>query len=213
MGLLLGLVGGTVGGVVGAAIWAFIAYTTSYEVGWIAWGVGVLSGVGMALGTRKDTSMLTGILAAVIALVAVLAGKYIAITYMVNDHMPSSLSITISNNDIQVHLADQLVEEYQQAGKPVVWPEGMTVEKAATEADYPKNLWADMLTRWNALAPEDIEQRREFLTEESKQSLSQAKSLVAEDAFTESFSLFDALWFILAIGSAYKIGSGSGEDE
>lgn len=213
MGLLLGLLGGTVGGVIGAAIWAVIAYTTGYEVGWIAWGVGVLAGVGMAVGARNDTSMLSGILAAVIALGAVLAGKYIAITYMVNDHIPSSLSTAISDEDIQVHLADQLVEEYQQAGKPLVWPEGMTVEEATTEADYPKNLWADMLARWNALSPDDIEQRRAYLTEESKQSLSQLKSMVADEAFTESFSILDALWFLLAVGSAYKIGSGSGDEE
>lgn len=37
--------------------------------------------------------------------------------------------------------------------------------------------------------------------------------MVAEDAFTDSFSLFDALWFFLAVGSAYKIGSGEGEGE
>lgn len=213
MGLLLGLLGGGIGGAIGAAIWAVIAYTTGFEVGWIAWGVGVLAGVGMAIGARDDTSMLTGILAAVIALGSVLAGKYIAITYMVNDHIPSSLSTTITDEDIQVHIADQLVEEYQQAGKPLAWPAGMTVEEATTQADYPKNLWADMLTRWKALSPDEIEQRRAFLTQESTQSLAQFKSMVAEDAFTESFSLFDALWFFLAVGSAYKIGSGGGEGE
>src|SRR5436190_11991087 len=72
------LVGGLVGGGVGAAIWAAIAYFAQVEIGWIAWAVGGLAGAGCSIGARGSAGVSSGGLAAAIAVVAIMAGKFIA---------------------------------------------------------------------------------------------------------------------------------------
>jgi hypothetical protein len=72
------VVGGLIGGSIGAAIWAAIAYFTQYEIGYVAWAVGGLAGAGCSVGARGYAGVTSGGFAAVIAVVAVLAGKFIA---------------------------------------------------------------------------------------------------------------------------------------
>jgi hypothetical protein len=40
-----------------------------------------------------------------------------------------------------------------------------------------------------------------------------ASGVGATEIYSEMFGIFDILWMILAIASAWKIGSGSGEDD
>jgi hypothetical protein len=80
-----GIVGGVIGGGIGASIWAFIAYQSHYEIGWIAWAVGGLSGIGTVVGSRGATNWVTAIYATVVAAVAILFGRYFAISMILND--------------------------------------------------------------------------------------------------------------------------------
>lgn len=210
MGLIRGLLGALVGGAIGAAIWAGVSYSTGYEVGWIAWAVGVLAGIGMAVGARDEQGFGTGATAAAVAIAAVMVGKYAAVHYEVKNVIRTVGPVQVTDEMLQVHLADQLVEEYERGGKPLAWPEGKTVGNAEAEADYPKALWGDMLTRWNAMTPEDREQRRRWMDGQAKKAMASMGNEVTSEGFLASFSLFDALWFLLAVGSAYRIGSGSG---
>lgn len=207
--LLRGIIGGVIGGAIGAAAWAAVSYSTNYELGILAWVVGVLVGIGCAIGFRGDQNEFSGGVAAVIAIAAILAGKYAAVHFVVVDIMRNnSGSMQVTDDDLKVSLADQLVEEYEQGGKPVKWPEGMDVETASSQADYPPDLWADMLTRWAQLTPQEIEQRRAWITRNQKDALASFQSEIAREGFFSTFSFFDIIWAILAIGSAYKIGSG-----
>jgi hypothetical protein len=112
-----------------------------------------------------------------------------------------------------VYLCDQLVEEYAQAGKHLAWSEGMSVEIAYREEDYPPELWADALSRWSAMSEADQRTYRDAMVAEGTAQSAEDKAAweteTINGAFLASFSLFDGLWAVLAILSAFKLGSAS----
>ncbi len=70
----LGCVLSAVGAVVGAAVWYFVAMKVNLEIGYIAWGIGLVTGFGMALGYRTP-GVLPGIVAAATSLLSILVAK------------------------------------------------------------------------------------------------------------------------------------------
>ena len=79
----MALAGAVAGGGIGAVIWAIVACTTGYEIGYLAWGVGGLVGFGAyALGGRGQAA---GVTCAAMALGSILAGKMLAVGYVVQN--------------------------------------------------------------------------------------------------------------------------------
>ena len=207
--MVKGIIGACVGGAIGAAIWAAIVYFTGYEVGYVAVGVGVLAGFGMSVGSGDETNALTGGLAAVIAIAALLVGKYAVVNLYVNKAASGAqASMVITLDDAKCFVADQLVPEYEASGKKLTWPEGQSLETAAEQAHYPTDLWADMESRWATLTTTQQESYRIAAEQRAKDGLQAFAAVVKQEGFASSFSLWDALWFVLAIGAAYKIGAG-----
>jgi hypothetical protein len=81
------IVCGAIGGAVGAGIWAAVGYFSHYEVGWIAWGVGVLVGFGVRLAADDADGTTPGVIAAGLAIAAVLAGKYLVVSLVIDNLM------------------------------------------------------------------------------------------------------------------------------
>lgn len=212
--MIKGLIGAVLGGAVGAMIWAAIAYFTHYEIGWIAWGVGGLVGFGMMMGAQDSSGAHTGAVAAIIALASICAGKYVAIHFMVKDdvHELRQSLPPVTDDDAQIMLADQLVKEYEEAGKKLKWPEGMTVDAAEKAEDYPKDLWKDMLKRWEGMTAEHQQQYRDTITRDRDALVQAVVGAAEEEGFLGSFGLFDALFGFLAVATAFKLGSGGGDE-
>lgn len=210
--MLKGLVGAFIGGAIGAVIWAAIGYFTGYEVGWIAWGVGALAGLGMVMGVGDDSDVGTGGIAAMVAIAAILAGKFAVAHLLVNKELDALEPVwtAVSLEESKFCMADQLVEEYENAGKAVKWPEGMTLEDADDPADYPADLWKDTEARWTAMTPEAQEEYRAGMEEHQKTMFEELRTEATSSAFMDSFALWDVLWAVFAILSAFKIGSGAG---
>jgi hypothetical protein len=221
MNLTGGLIGSAIGGVVGAALWAGITYGTGYEIGWIAWGVGGLAGLGMAVGSKSGAGQVGGVIAALIAIVAILAGKYWAVDLIMNRELSKSHIANITDADIPgaddgAHwtsfIADQIIEEREKAGKTVKWPEGVNPEEAATEQEYPKDVWTDAAKRWKAMSPADRTKFRDdsaaYTIQQANAFLAAAKSQVRSEGFWSTFGVFDLIFGFLAIGTAFKLGSG-----
>lgn len=195
-------------------IWAAIAYFTHYEHSLIAWGVGGLVGFGMMLGARDSAGAHTGVVAALVALASICAGKYVAVHFMVKDHMHEMRQSMppVTDDDAKIMLADQLVKEYEEAGKTLKWPEGMTVDSAEKAEDYPKDLWKDMEKRWAGMTPEHQEQYRATLKRQMEDNVQAIVGYVEEQGFLGSFGLFDAIFGFLAVATAFKLGSGGSDD-
>jgi hypothetical protein len=212
--MLKGILAALAGGAVGAAVWAAIAYYTNYEVGLVAWGIGALVGFAMSLGARDVQSSLCGVIAAVIALASIAGGKYAVVQVFVNqDAEKFQKSFEITEEHTKMYVAYRLIEEYEKDGKTLTWPEGYNEENAEKPEHFPKDLWKDTQARWDALS-DDQKAVYEKATRESFQKFVSEKSLEATNAgFLASYSFWDALWAFLALGSAYKLGSGQGGED
>lgn len=210
--LIKSIVGGAIGGVIGAVVWAMIAYQLHVEVGYVAWGVGVLVGVLARVGAGDDANSFTGAAAAIIAIASLSAGKYATVSIMVDD-MAAQVSNEMPPLDdemLMVCLADDVVAEYEQQGRAVNWPEGMDIESATEEADYPKDVWAEAKRRWDDGGPSYQATYRDYVQQRAAHDFQAAIAGVKDEGFFASFSPFDLLFFGLAVVSAYGIASGAG---
>lgn len=207
--MLKGIIGGVIGGILGAALWGGVTYYTDREYGWIAWIVGALVGVLTGAFARDEASPMTGATAAIIALVSIAVGKYAVVHIYV-----SKVSQKIHNeyrvtDDIALRaVAEQVVEEWEKNSKPIKWPEGMSKEEASEEADYPKELWANAKARWTAMQPAQQQTYKQDLEAHQHEKLDEVMAGVEAEAFKRSFDLFDIIFAMLAIASAYKLGAG-----
>ena len=216
MRFILAIVGGVVGGVIGATIWAIVSMKTGYEIGWIAWGIGVLAGLGVAVGARDDRDSLHGVLAAVIALCAIGLGKWASIHFVMSDAIKRvhASHVELSDEDAQLHIAHDLVAEYESNGKSLKWPAGQDVTTARAPEDYPKELWADAKRRWAAMGPADQAGYKEQVDAYRREDMAGMLAQVEQSAYKKLFTAWDVLWGFLAIGSAFKLGAGvSGSDD
>ena len=207
--MVKGIVGAVIGGLAGALVWTLVGYFTGFEIGWIAWGIGALAGFGMAKGMEEETTMLTGVLAAVVALASVAGGKF-AVVYLAVERAVSESSAgqrEVSHEQVKLSMAGDVIEEFESQGKKLVWPPNMDWDQAEKPADFPKDVWAETEKRWSALTPDEQEARRADLQQMYEQGMATLIADIRSKAFVDSFAAWDALWALLAIMTAYKLGA------
>jgi hypothetical protein len=204
------IIAGAIGGLVGGAIWAGISYATNYEIGWIAWGVGLLVGVCVRVSAGEhEEGFAPGLTAAVVAIVAVLGGKYAAYSMQAASVRGEILPVlAVDADDVIMSFADEIVHEREERGQTVAFPAGKSVDTATSQADYPPDVWQQASQKWQAIGPAEQEKKLAERREEIKQWMSVMGNALVPP-FSETFSLFDALWFFLAAGTAYKLGHGN----
>jgi hypothetical protein len=206
---LKGLLGAVVGATLGALIWIAIGYYTGFEVGYIAWGVGLLAGIGMQFAGSERLSPATGALATVAAVLAILIAKYAVVEMVMADALADIPAASEIGADAGIaRIADEVVNEFDAAGKTVQWP--AEDDDATTEESYPADVWREARTRWEELPADEQATRLEAVRTEYEESLEQLVAGLRKQAFIESFSGFDLLWFGLAAITAYKVGAASG---
>jgi hypothetical protein len=206
------MIGGLIGGLIGAAIWAGVTLATNYEVGWIAWGVGILTGLGVRLAAGdQNEGFVPGITAAVLALLSIVAGKYAAVHFQLERAVAEAQEKAGAPSDegLISNIADEIVEEFQKAGKPLKWPPGVNPNDVhSEEREYPPDVWAEAQRRWQSQPEAERNAIRDQARAQGRAILEQLKAQIRDRAFRESFSAMDALFFLLAVLTAFKIGSG-----
>jgi hypothetical protein len=209
--LVKSIVAGVIGGAIGAAVWAVIAYQAHVEIGWIAWGIGVLVGIAVRLGAGNDVGPMTGGIAAIIAAASVAGGKYAAVSAFVDDAAVEfgAMVANASDDEIFLVLVDDIAVEFANQGKPMTWPEGMDYDSAMELEEYPKEVVAEARARWDRADEAWRDQFREYARGKMKQGSEQLAAALREEGFIASFGLLDVVFFLLAVASAYGIGSGT----
>ena len=203
-----GLAAGILGGVAGAVLWGLIAAFTGYEIGWIAWGIGALVGAGVAWGTEGGT--VPGVMAVVISVLAILGGKFVALEIMMNKEAKEVVSLADTSEEYLISwLADVMVFRMQEAGQSVSWPAGVDPDNAQKEADYPPEVWAKAKSAWEAMSDEDKQAFKADVQKQVAANLDQLSGEMREKGFIASFGGIDIIFFLLAIATAFKIGSKS----
>ena len=212
MAVIRWLVGGLIGGAAGIAIWVLVGYYTHHEVGWIAWGVGFLTGLGVryvAFLGGEEASFGKGLLACLMAIGAILAAKYLVFVLSVGgkgheNPFCAANQMRCDDEALIARIANDIADETINRGEKIAWPAGISRETASKPSDFPANLWKAAQARWNQLGPNGQEQERERLLRAMALS-EQARW----HGFVESFTLWDLLWFGLAIFTAYHVGNGT----
>ena len=195
-------------GLVGAVIWGAITHATNAEVGFVAWGIGGLVGLAVRLAAQENEGPKYGAHAVGVAILAIVAGKFFAVSLIVSDIQVEAM-LEVNEQDMIVRQADEICKERQAKGKRLNFPLGMTLEKANKREDYPADVWQEATKKWTALGP--TEQQR-LLTQEKQESeevAAKVKGAMREAGFRESFGPFDILWFLLATITAYRLGAGT----
>ncbi len=204
---------GALAGAAGAALWAAIAYLANMEIGWIAWGVGLAVGVGVAVGNEGEGSLPAGVLAAALAAGSVVVGKYATVQLMLPNETELVSNAVASLDDTELlvsYVADEVVAEYGDAGRAVVWPAGADSLQPAEEADYPPAIWAEALARWNRMRAEDQLAFRAGLEAQIQASAAELRNAMSRAGFLGTFGLLDIVFFALAVFTAFRIARAGG---
>jgi hypothetical protein len=107
---------------------------------------------------------------------------------------------------------DQLIDDRITGGQAVNWPAGVNPDEAEKESDYPKDIWKDAANRWDAQTADQKQTFRDAATASMVQGINTAlgslESFATKEGFLASFGVIDLLFGALAIGTAFKLGSG-----
>ena len=220
-GILGGIVGGLVAGAIGAGIWAAISYYGNVEIGWIAWGIGGLTGFGVLLGCGRAGGFLTGMIAVLISVASICGGKYAAVHFAIADaeatvtkQMEDEIAKTHTDDDsFLLVVADEVATEWMESGKSIAWPNNKELEDRDSEEDYPANLLKEARSRWTAMNADERESFKQAVETEMRAGLaaafSQARGEYADKGFADSWGILDIVFVLLAVGTAFKLGSAS----
>jgi len=191
----LALAAGLAAALLADGLWAMLVFLTGYEIGYVAWGVGLLVGVAMSRVTSRRTQQLA-YAAAALAIIGLLAGK---------------IFIFSSSTG---RVADELVENQEVLRGAVAWqmyndgqlePATMAAVEAVEAAGDTLSdaLWADMLRQSNArLAQMSAEEKRSVALFVAGGALHEMDIV---DGVRAQLSVFDLLWLLLAVGTAYRM--------
>lgn len=210
MNFLKWLGAGLIAGLAGAFVWAAISYAINYEIGYVAWGIGGLVGIAVrfAAGNEQEGAG-PGVVAAGTSIGAVLLGKYLAVHFLVANLLAANPPPEITPEDMMLQMAHKVVMERQSSGQQLVWPEGKNFLTAEGPGDFPQGVWQEATTKWQAIPADE---QKKLMAAEKKDMLDKLESL-KQQAFFQSFGIFDALWFFLAAATAYRLGSGTASEE
>lgn len=194
---VLALIAGSAAAAAGGLVWALIVTVTNYEVGWIAWGVGLLVGLAMARSTSERSPSL-GVRAALLAAAGLVLGKLLIVQFAVIPNLSKEI-----------------------AGDSVAMRNAVFLAMAA-DSVLPGTLQAE----WDAIPfgdtlPDELAGRLEQAAEERIAGMDQgardsvakryARAIVGDAGLVErlrsQLSVFDILWFLLAIGTAWQLTS------
>jgi len=213
----LGIVGGLVGGAVGAVVWTAAAWATGQPVGFAALGIGLAVGAGVHLASGATRAsggrrrMAGGLIAAAIATVSIVGGR-IGAAYFVGEQgvLAGGGAEGFADSEFAISfLADEIVAERKAAGESIAWPAASVPAFAARAADYPPDVWEEAWTSWSALSIDERCRFRSELPGNRVTRFAALRCLVTEGVLWD-VKLLDAVFLLVAIGGAFKLGSTAG---
>ena len=124
-------------------------------------------------------------------------------------------SIVVKNK-----LADDMIDQATAAGKPIKWmgtsrtPDGRVVHDWPN--DYPTDVITEVNNRWTKLSADEkaaLKAECQAVQDQHEQELhATVKPQVRSEAWKSTFGMFDILWVILAIVTAFRVGASNAED-
>mgnify|MGYP006969431548 CR=1 FL=1 len=189
------VVAGALAAVVGGAVWALVVRLTDYEVGWVTWGARALVGVAMSRATTvRSTRAAT--LAATFALIGLLFGKVFIQHFVTRPAFEQGLR----EEESSAVFANTWRLRDQKAFPEAIQVRLDSVAETDTLSDA---LWEDMVAASEEHLATLSQEEREQLTAEYAAEIS--GRVGAWQQMMWGFSLYDVLWFGLAITTAWGL--------
>ncbi|MCA9274001.1 MAG: hypothetical protein KDA31_13270 [Phycisphaerales bacterium] len=108
-------------------------------------------------------------------------------------------------------IANQIASDRIEAGQSLAWPAGMTYEEAYLIEDYPKDIVEDAGARWDGMTRAEqasyVNEKVEHFATLLESGEFTAGMMAASYSMKDLF--FDAIWIILAVGTAFGVGANS----
>jgi len=199
-GIAPAVVAGALAALAGAGIWtAVVMISGGWEVGWVAWGIGALVGAVMARMTPQR-SVHIAVVASLLAAAGLAIGK-VATFRMAVPNIARDMLLENSEMLVQAFALDMRENERFSAEVSV---QLASISSGDTLSDgVAAQMVAEARTRMEG-AP---------LAERERVAKVFANRILAETGLSSQFgatlSLFDVLWFFLAIATAFKMMRGS----
>lgn len=181
-GTIAAIVGGAIAATVCAAIWAGVTMGTGYEIGYMAWGLGFVVGAVVAAAARAQNVAVGGV-----AALAAGSGLVMAKVFIVVWALPSVLASELGSDTelLQMVMTGQMIERGEFT------PD--TVDMAAVHQ------------RVTSMSPDE---KQAFCRQTADAILGE---MTMQEKVTTLLSPHDALWTLLALGTAFAVGKGKGE--
>ena len=197
------MVAGLAAAILGAAIWAGIVIGTGYEVGYVAWGIGILVGLGVTL-SGSERGKVIGFSAGGLAMMGLIFAKLFIIQWSA---VPQFKSEILADSQLQWALVyDQMIVNNE-------FSQDVIAQIDAIPEDQP---WPQPLQEKIELA---VASKIDAMSQPDKEKFAEdyANTILSQysysDQIKDSLSVYDALWFFLAIGTAYRMAAGENHDE
>ena len=214
---VLWTIGGLVGGGLGAVAWALLRGYANLEIGYLAVGVGLATGFGVVVAGQGRTGFIAGLWAAAMSVVCLFGGKVGGAAIAYNQYLSSDEAEVFEISDEEAALswvADDVVTEWEtDEGRDLDWPPGMDALTAGSSYEYwptgyPPEVVEEARSRWEDFTPESQQEYLNYAAED--QELSHAVTSMSAVMF--DFSMFDVLWFGIAVVAAFGVGKSGGDD-
>lgn len=195
-------IGAIVGGIVGALVWGAISHFTGYEVGYVAWAVGAL--VGFAAAALGGSGVVSGTACAVVTILSILGGKALAFQWAVDAQLKDEITPAL----FEAIRSD--AKDLAAVNDPSDYPEfmvthGYTRVKKAT--DVSKEAVAEFEAETAPLLRKVVAENMTY--DDYLAFVKEDISLV--EGVKASLGLLDIVFAALGIGTAFKLGLGSGQ--
>lgn len=202
-GITRALIVGAVAAIIGGIAWALIVGVTHYELGYAAWGIGLLVGLAMARAT-PIRGQSVAVLAALLAALGLMVGKVLIV------EVTSQPSLAKEIQDDDEWMAQAALYELQSNGALPAELKSR-LDALAFDDTIPDALWADMLDVGAAHAAQAGPEKREMIAATYADVL--LSSAGFGDLLQSQMTLWDLLWFGLAVTTAWQLLAGRRDEE
>ncbi|MCZ7644224.1 MAG: hypothetical protein M5U26_02905 [Planctomycetota bacterium] len=207
------LLGGGVAGLLGSAVWLAIAHFTGFSLGVFVIVLGALVGSGVRAGAKGSYGWGPGLLAAWLTLLFALGTLYVIVNWELREiGKPKETGAPIET--VMIHrFAEEVHGELLADGRGGDVPE-KNLMNDKLEDDFWPSTWQEAEKRWDALSPEERQERiAEYKAELKRDEAETAEAANEMTWFALLLTLLFSPLFVISmlIGAygAFKTGSGS----
>ena len=188
---------------VGAVIWGAITFYGEAEIGYVAWGIGALVGFVVAA-TSRGGGAAAGTIAVLVTILSICGGKYLGASWSVAKAFDDEVALGFEPSEegkISM-VAGEIFDEALVAGE---YADFVLNEQAEGLDYYPPAVQKMARDRWEGMNQTERTEFVETKIATIKRVIEDAKSGFVMEAFKNSFSGFDLIFFGLGIITAWQL--------